>query len=100
MGIKSTSKVVTKVTEWFWQFDCTYSVIAFVGADHEKPLTLQTRKVCLVCMVWVVCVGCVDWATCVFVCLTIFASFLSPLVLLFSLFLSLFNSRALARSRP
>jgi len=41
---KSTSYTVTKVTEYFWQFDMTYALVAYQGTDSDHGEVLQTRS--------------------------------------------------------
>ena len=41
---KITSKVVTKVTDYFWSFDVTYSLMAYQGNEPDKPLSLLSRS--------------------------------------------------------
>jgi hypothetical protein len=38
---------VTKITEWFWQFDSKWELVAFTGTDTEHPLVLQARAATL-----------------------------------------------------
>ncbi|MBL0197037.1 MAG: hypothetical protein IPQ09_22970 [Myxococcales bacterium] len=40
---KITSKVVTKVTDYFWSFDFSYALVAYQGNEPDKPLTLLAR---------------------------------------------------------
>lgn len=40
---KVTSKIVTKVTDYFWSFDFTYALIAYQGNEPDKSLPLLTR---------------------------------------------------------
>jgi hypothetical protein len=40
---KSEHYTVTKVTEYFWQFDASYQLVAFQGTDVEKAIVLQQR---------------------------------------------------------
>jgi hypothetical protein len=43
-GGKTTDKVVTTITEWFWDFDWDYELFAFVGNDPEDKVVLQGRR--------------------------------------------------------
>ena len=38
----SKSYSVTKVTEWFWQFDATYALLAYQGNNPEAVLPPST----------------------------------------------------------
>ncbi len=40
---KSESYSVTKVTEYFWQFDAKYELVAFMGNESDKAVVLQQR---------------------------------------------------------
>jgi len=40
---KSEHYTVTKVTEYFWQFDANYQLVAFQGTDSDKAVVLQQR---------------------------------------------------------
>ena len=40
---KSESYTVTKITEWFWQFDVRYELIAYMGNEPEKGVVLCGR---------------------------------------------------------
>lgn len=42
-GAKIVDKVVTKVHDYFWKFECVYQLCAFVGTDSEDALVLQGR---------------------------------------------------------
>ena len=35
-GGKTTDKVVTTVTEWFWRFEVEYEMFAFVGSSEDE----------------------------------------------------------------
>lgn len=41
---KSTSYTVTKIKEWFWQFDVSYEIIAFQGSDADKGEVIASRS--------------------------------------------------------
>ncbi|HRH00808.1 MAG TPA: hypothetical protein PLR99_31415, partial [Polyangiaceae bacterium] len=41
---KISSKVVTKVTDYFWAFDFTYALTAYQGNEPDKPLPLLARS--------------------------------------------------------
>jgi hypothetical protein len=45
-GSKTTDKVVTTITEWFWRFEVEYKVYAFAGASEQegKVVVLQGRR--------------------------------------------------------
>ncbi len=44
-GGKTTDKVVTTITEWFWRYEVEYEVYAFAGAsEQEGKVVLQGRK--------------------------------------------------------
>ena len=38
-----THKTVTTITEWFWKFECTYTLFVYAGNEPEQPVTLQGR---------------------------------------------------------
>eukprot|EP01127_Copromyxa_protea_P012735 TRINITY_DN3339_c0_g1_i2.p1 TRINITY_DN3339_c0_g1~~TRINITY_DN3339_c0_g1_i2.p1 ORF type:complete len:347 (+),score=85.66 TRINITY_DN3339_c0_g1_i2:34-1041(+) len=40
----TTEKVVSKVTDYFWNFSVTYEIFAFRGNDPEDKVTLQERR--------------------------------------------------------
>jgi hypothetical protein len=40
---KITDKVVTTITEWFWDFSLEYSLSVFCGNDPEDKIVLQSR---------------------------------------------------------
>jgi hypothetical protein len=44
-GGKTTDKVVTTITEWFWRYEVEYEVYAFAGAsEQEGKVVLQGRR--------------------------------------------------------
>eukprot|EP00005_Dracoamoeba_jomungandri_P005971 CAMPEP_0174261322 /NCGR_PEP_ID=MMETSP0439-20130205/11360_1 /TAXON_ID=0 /ORGANISM="Stereomyxa ramosa, Strain Chinc5" /LENGTH=952 /DNA_ID=CAMNT_0015345777 /DNA_START=53 /DNA_END=2911 /DNA_ORIENTATION=+ len=40
----ATHKVVTTVTDYFWQFDCEYQLFAYRGNDFDDRVSFQSRK--------------------------------------------------------
>lgn len=40
----SKSFTVTRVTEWFWQFDAKYELIVFMGNEPEKGIVIASRE--------------------------------------------------------
>jgi hypothetical protein len=43
-GGKTTDKVVTTITEWFWKIQIDYELFAFFGNDPEEKVVLQSEK--------------------------------------------------------
>jgi hypothetical protein len=41
---KTTDKVVTTVTEYFWDFECSYELFVFVGNEPDEKVVLQSRS--------------------------------------------------------
>ena len=54
-GGKTTDKVVTTITEWFWKIEWDYELFAFVGNDPEDKVILQGEdlgkafSLCFIC---------------------------------------------------
>lgn len=42
-GLTAKSKVITKITEWFWNFEVKYELFFFRGNDLKKTITLRSR---------------------------------------------------------
>lgn len=42
--VKLTDKVVTKVTDYFWNIENEYSIQIYAGSNKEKKIQLNTRK--------------------------------------------------------
>eukprot|EP01128_Nolandella_sp_AFSM9_P006116 TRINITY_DN3077_c0_g1_i1.p1 TRINITY_DN3077_c0_g1~~TRINITY_DN3077_c0_g1_i1.p1 ORF type:complete len:991 (+),score=265.41 TRINITY_DN3077_c0_g1_i1:35-2974(+) len=43
VGITRKSKIVTKITEWFWKFEVSYELFAYKGSDIETMVKLVGR---------------------------------------------------------
>jgi hypothetical protein len=44
MGFTSKSKVISKVTEYFWKYSVTYTLYCFQGNNTDSQVVLSTRK--------------------------------------------------------
>ena len=46
-GSKIVDKVITTITEWFWNFEADYELVLYCGNDPDDKVVLQNRHMTL-----------------------------------------------------